>query len=194
VVRWNTHKAYLRDLEARGVPIVPTVWLSRGTEVDLAALLRAQGWEAAVLKPAVSASSHETRLIRPPDVAAGQAHLNRLLRSGDVLAQPFLRSILTYRERSLMFTDGAHTHATRRRPSLGPAPEEASAAATVAATPEEIAFALNALRQVREAGGQPLLYARVDLVRDDENNIRLLELEATEPGLSLTYSPRRVCA
>src|SRR5262245_7862751 len=31
IVRWNTHKSYLRDLEASGVPIVATEWLHRGT-------------------------------------------------------------------------------------------------------------------------------------------------------------------
>ncbi|MFY0583855.1 hypothetical protein ACN28S_64690 [Cystobacter fuscus] len=39
VVRWNTHKSYLRELESRGVPIVPTAG-SRGvrlrTRVDRA--------------------------------------------------------------------------------------------------------------------------------------------------------------
>ena len=29
LVRWNVDKTYLRDLDARGVPIVPTVWRER---------------------------------------------------------------------------------------------------------------------------------------------------------------------
>jgi hypothetical protein len=42
VVRWNTHKHYLRDLASAGVPQAPTVWLARGHRVDLASLLGAR--------------------------------------------------------------------------------------------------------------------------------------------------------
>ncbi|HYL26382.1 MAG TPA: hypothetical protein VEW74_01040, partial [Candidatus Nitrosotalea sp.] len=30
ILRWNAHKSYLRDLETRGVPVVPTLWAERG--------------------------------------------------------------------------------------------------------------------------------------------------------------------
>ena len=29
---WSSHKSYLRDLEAAGIPTVPTVWLRPGEE------------------------------------------------------------------------------------------------------------------------------------------------------------------
>src|SRR5680860_707874 len=44
VVRWNTHKSYLIELEDRGVPIVPTAWLGAGDDVDLAELAVSRGW------------------------------------------------------------------------------------------------------------------------------------------------------
>src|SRR5436190_2009558 len=50
VLRWNSHKGYLRDLAARGVPIVPTRWLARGRRVGLARLLRHERWSDAVVK------------------------------------------------------------------------------------------------------------------------------------------------
>src|SRR6266568_1386757 len=60
VLRWNSHKGYLRDLAAHGVPIVPTRWLGRGEPVDLPMLLEDAGWRDAVMKPAVSASASGT--------------------------------------------------------------------------------------------------------------------------------------
>ena len=48
VLRWNSHKGYLRDLAARGVPIVPTRWLEQGKPVDLPMLLEDAGWRDAV--------------------------------------------------------------------------------------------------------------------------------------------------
>ena len=44
VVRWNTHKTYLRDLAARGIPTLDTLWLDRGATVDLEAECGARGW------------------------------------------------------------------------------------------------------------------------------------------------------
>jgi len=41
LIRWNTHKAYLRDLEQQGVPIIPTTWLTRGSAVNLTLLMDA---------------------------------------------------------------------------------------------------------------------------------------------------------
>jgi hypothetical protein len=34
VVLWNAHKGYLRDLGARGVPVVDTVWVDAGDEAE----------------------------------------------------------------------------------------------------------------------------------------------------------------
>ena len=48
VLRWNSHKGYLRDLAARGVPVVPTRWLGRAEPVDLPMLLEDAGWRDAV--------------------------------------------------------------------------------------------------------------------------------------------------
>ena len=55
-LRWNSHKGYLADLEANGVPVVPTVWLAAGSEASLSEIMASQGWAQAVVKPAVSAS------------------------------------------------------------------------------------------------------------------------------------------
>ena len=56
VIRWNTHKSYLMELEDRGAPIVPTAWLGAGDRVDLAELARARGWRRVVAKPVVGAA------------------------------------------------------------------------------------------------------------------------------------------
>ena len=42
LVRWNLQKTYLRDLAARGVPVVPTVWRERLRPGELPSLLRRQ--------------------------------------------------------------------------------------------------------------------------------------------------------
>src|SRR5438046_3091226 len=93
VLRWNSHKGYLRDLAARGVPIVPTRWLARGRRVGLARLLRDAAWSDAVVKPAVSASAPGTGRPSFEPASADQRQLDELLRAGDVMVQPFMSEV-----------------------------------------------------------------------------------------------------
>ena len=61
IVRWNTHKSYLRDLEARGAPTVPTIWLDRGQTIDLGATLEQTsicGLGQVALNPILSMMQH----------------------------------------------------------------------------------------------------------------------------------------
>jgi hypothetical protein len=188
LVRWNAHKTYLRDLEANGVPIVPTIWLEAGTQANFRAEVLARGWQRqqVVIKPTVSASAFETLLFSEEDAARAQEHIGRLLPSRDLMLQPFLPSVQAYGERSLMFIDGTYTHAVRRpEPFMGDdIPYESRPAQ---ATADEIAFASSVLDALPETP----LYARVDIAPDAEQ-LRLMELELIEPSLFFKFSPRAV--
>jgi hypothetical protein len=186
VLRWNTHKGYLADLAGRGVPVVPTVWLAAGTGADLGEILAEQGWQRAVLKPAVSADSYGTIIVT--GTAADQAHLDRLLDERDMMVQPFLTSVGSYGERSLLFIAGEFTHAVRRSAPKGYGPHYGWDCPPVAAAAEELALA----RAVLAAVQAPTLYARVDLLRDDAGAPCLLELELVEPSLFLRTAPQAV--
>ena len=60
LVRWNTHKKYLRELESAGIPVVPTVWLDQGEQIDVRAILAEQNWSRAFIKPAIGGTARET--------------------------------------------------------------------------------------------------------------------------------------
>ncbi|MFL5354363.1 RimK family alpha-L-glutamate ligase [Archangium sp.] len=191
VLRWNTHKGYLRELEARGVAVVPTAWLERGATVDVKALLAGRGWSDAVVKPAVSAGARDTLRVRGPgDIPAAQALVERVLPHKDMMVQPYQSSVEGYGERSLLFLGGEHTHAIKRQPALSGDPDyDATAAEPAPSAEDERAFA----RQVIAATGFELLYARVDVARDEAGGLRLMELEITEPNLFLRQGgPRAV--
>jgi hypothetical protein len=181
-VRWNSHKGYMKELAERGAPVTPTVFLDRGTRADLAALCDDRGWVSVVVKPAVSADSWKT--IRAPReaIAEGQAHLDALLAERDAMVQPFLASVETHGERCLVFIEGELSHAIRKR-SLFQGGRHAG--------PEGIGVDIAAdeadtARQVLALSGQTdLLYARVDLTRDEAGAPLLMELELLEPTLFL---------
>jgi hypothetical protein len=183
LMRWNTHKRYLRDLERQGIAIVPSIWAPRGTSLDLAALLDERGWEQAVVKPAVSASAYATRLVTNATLAEGQAHLDALLAERDMMIQPFLTSVTSTGERSLVYFDGALSHTFLRSPALGK--DTGSKARLIADDVEEAAFA----KRVIQAVNGEALYARVDIARDDAGDLRLMELELVEPWLGLALAP-----
>lgn len=187
-VLWNNHKGYLAELGLAGIPVVPTVWVKTGEKVELGGLLESRGWRRVVIKPGVGASAFGARLVTLGTEADGeaQAHLESLLANGDVMVQPALTSLETYGEHSLIIIDGELTHAVHRASTIttgsGRVAGENSLVTPQAA---EIDLAYKALALVRF----PLLYARVDIVRDNEGAFRLIELEIIEPGLFLRLYP-----
>lgn len=190
MVRWNLHKGYLVELAAKGVPVVPTAILSRGNGTGAgtyARLLAARGWRETVIKPAISADSWETILVRAGEVERGEEHLARLVPERDMLVQPFLGSVETCGERCLVYLDGRFSHAVRKNAlTLGGRWAGLPEGAPVEAAPDELAAAE---RILAIAGASCALYARVDLTRDDDGHPLLLELELTEPTLFLADAP-----
>ncbi len=188
VVRWNTHKSYLMQLEERGAPVVPTAWLAQGARIDLAELLAGRRWEQAVAKPAVGAGAERLVHIRPDQLELAQHHLDALLRAGDVLVQPLLSAITTAGELSVVVIDDTVTHAVRKHPAEGNIRtqiEHGGRYERVEPPPEPAELAT----WVVESTGHDLLYARVDLVPDQAGTWQVTELEATEPSLMLGWAP-----
>jgi glutathione synthase/RimK-type ligase-like ATP-grasp enzyme len=182
LVEWNTDKTYLRGLGEAGVPVVPTAWVD--TPASLPDLLAERGWERAVVKPAVSAGARDTLLCSPDDPEA-QALLDRLASNGTAMVQPYLPSVEEYGERSLLFMDGALTHAVRRNPALTTEGFTRYDAARVDPADDELAVARAVFAQLPETP----LYARVDVARDASGTPLLMELEVTEPQLFLRFAP-----
>jgi glutathione synthase/RimK-type ligase-like ATP-grasp enzyme len=190
IARWNMDKRYLRDLAARGVAVAPTVWLPRGTAVDLAALLDERGWSDVVIKPVVSATAFETIRADRGSLDAAHAHAQRLLATSDVMVQQFLPEIASG-EWSLVFLSGAFSHAVRKRPRPGDfrVQPEFGGSEAAAAPPAAVLRAGRAvLRAVDDRFDVPWLYARVDGVQTDREFL-VLELEMLEPWLFFRHEP-----
>lgn len=176
VVHWNMHKRYLLDLAARGVPVVPTELVPHGADQSLEGICSRRGFGEVVIKPAVSAGSRATQRFAASERAAGEAHLRAVTAREDALVQPYLPEIEQRGERSLVVVDGEITHALRKAPRFAGQPEGITPVDD--ASDEERALALRAV----EAAGQPLFYARVDIVTNAQGP-QLMELELIEPSL-----------
>ncbi|HEX3130254.1 MAG TPA: hypothetical protein VH394_23160, partial [Thermoanaerobaculia bacterium] len=112
-VRWNVRKTYLRDLEERGLPVVPTLWRTGPDEEGIRTLFDELGADEIVLKPVVSASAYDTfRLRRSADLSG----LAALFAGREVMAQPFLASIVDEGEYSLFYFAGELSHTILKSP------------------------------------------------------------------------------
>lgn len=191
VVAWNTDKTYLRDLQSRGVRTIPTIWLAPGATVNLRAVLTEKGWKRAFLKPAVGATSRETLRFRvdAEGLAAAERHLARLLPNEIMLLQPYLSSVEREGELSLIFLDGAFSHAVRKVPVAGDYRVQDDFGAhdePASVTSQTIDLAQAILDTVEH----DLLYARADFLRDEFGELCLSELELVEPSLFFRHERR----
>jgi glutathione synthase/RimK-type ligase-like ATP-grasp enzyme len=199
VLAWNTDKHYLRELEAEGIPTVPTIWLAPDDAWDTTdAALGGADW---VIKPAVSLASLDTgrydlRALADRRLAAD--HVRRLQHTGrHVMVQPYCGAIDTEGETSLVFLAGVFSHAVRKGAMLdGPdrgldrrfLPGGGARLAPHRPNPAERTLAERVVDAVPGRRRQ-LLYARVDLVPDADGAPRLMELELTEPQLFFRLVP-----
>lgn len=180
-LRWNMRKTYLRDLEAAGIPVADTVWVTMGSTTSLAEIAAAMGWTDMVVKPTVSSTGWETWLVERPGDAGDEARFARLRGERDLMVQRFLPGILTEGEVSLIFIAGRFSHAVRKRARPGEFrvhEEYGGTIATEAAGRELVRDAARALA----AAPEPTLYARVDGVLAG-GPLVVTELELVEPKL-----------
>ena len=174
LIRWNVNKRYLRQLEAAGASIPPTVWIEDREEVNVHEILDARGWDSAIVKPTVSASAHNLRRVFKSEAV--------VCLKGPAMVQQFIPEILAG-EWSLVFIGGQYSHSVIKRPTPGDFRVQwqfggdAVAAEPPAQTVADVKCLLSSLPE------RPL-YARVDGI-ECKSGFVLMEVELIEPVLFL---------
>jgi glutathione synthase/RimK-type ligase-like ATP-grasp enzyme len=187
ILDWNYDKRYLQDLEAAGVPLVPTLCIPRGEQVDISALARARGWSEIVVKPTISGGAYRTHRFLVADAASYKEQIDDTLSDRGVLIQPFLPEILCDGELSIHFFDGEYSHAVRKRPKPGDYRVQFQYGGTAESVEVVPALWAQARACVLAAPSLPV-YARVDGVVGD-GQFLLMELEVFEPLMFLASHP-----
>ena len=181
LLRWNSDKRYLAELGTAGIASVPTRLVEA---LDAAALAEARGdyGDTLVIKPPVSASADGTFKLGPDDPLPNEA------RGRTMMVQPFLRSVTDEGEYSVMIFGGRFSHCIIKRPKAGDyrvQPHLGGSEEPIAPPEGAIALAAAAL----DAAPCEPAYARVDLVRDNDGALSVIELELIEPALWLQHAP-----
>ncbi|GAB3254661.1 ATP-grasp domain-containing protein [Kineosporia babensis] len=186
MVRWSLDKHYLAELEQNGVPVTPTGFAEPGQTAVFP-----EG--EFVVKPAIGAGSRDAASYGPDEHELATAHVRKLHDlDTSVLVQPLLKSVAAEGEWALVFFGGAYSHAAGKRVSLPRASVIQTLIAPTTIVPhqadaEQLAVAQRAVDQVAARFGVPV-YARVDLVRDDQGRSVVMELELVEPSLFLPHA------
>lgn len=183
VLRWNADKSYLERLEANGAPTVPTLFVERADDAAVHEALHRFGIDEVVVKPRVSGGAHGTIRVKAGGSLEGGPE-------GPAMIQPFLPSVGEGGELSMLFFNRRFSHALTKTAVAGDfrvQPQYGGIIQGVEPPPDAFAMAERVLAAVQE----PLLYARVDVLRDREGVWRLIELELIEPHLFLDQAPDR---
>ncbi|WP_062786369.1 ATP-grasp domain-containing protein [Aquitalea pelogenes] len=188
LIDWNIDKHYLRFIAEKGINVVKTHYIEKGDKRTLAQCLAESGWSDAILKPVVSGSARHTYRLAPTNTLALECTFAELVQQEALLLQPFQHAILTEGEISLMVIDGQFSHAIRKVPKTGDFRVQDDHGGSVhphMASLEEQRFAEQAVACVPF----DVLYARVDIVRDNAGQLAIMEVEMIEPELFFRYRP-----
>jgi glutathione synthase/RimK-type ligase-like ATP-grasp enzyme len=187
VIQWNSDKAYLARLAAKGVTIPPTLFTDTVTPEAVEAAFAQFNAPTLIVKPTVSAGAYRTLKIEAGDnlvTALSEAT------KGPAMIQPFLPTIASKGETSLLFFGGAFNHAVNKRPGAdGEFRIQVQFGGLYQALDTVPEGAMTLALKTLEAIGEPLLYARIDMVPDDKGQWCLMEAELIEPDFYLAAAP-----
>lgn len=181
-VKWNSHKFYLREIAAAGLPVIDTVFLEAGSQLQADHsyfdLLNAN---QLVIKPAISAGAANTFVLSGNE--KDLTSINHLLAREPFLLQPFVAEI-KQGEWSFLFFNGRYSHGVIKIPGENDFRVQQQHGGI---TRHDIKIEQHLIDQAttyvnRFASGT--LYARVDGIVKD-GTFYLMELELIEPYLFL---------
>ena len=182
LLRWNSDKAYLKGLGAKGIPSVPTIEAEALTDADLAAAAELFATPEMVIKPPVSGGAFGTHRIGiGEDIPASE-------RGQRMMIQPFLPSIATEGEYAVILFGGDYSHTVVKRPKRGDFRVQPHLGGSTKLC-EPPAGARELAKEALAAAPAEATYARVDIVRGPFDKLQIMELELIEPALFLDVAP-----
>ena len=179
VVRQNKHKFYLRELNRKGIQILPTIFIDKTSQLRLAAVIPPK-WKMAVIKPAFSAGSYLTECFKIDDIEEVNSRYKTIAESKDLLLQEFRPEIQTLGETSFIFFNKKFSHCVNKKPASGDFRVQFQFGGEYELVNPDQSLIDQAKKVVDEYS--EILYARVDGIVID-GKLFLMEIECIEPDL-----------
>ena len=182
LIRWNIDKHYLRDLEQQGIRIPPTAFIEPGDQRTLAEIITTTGWRDCILKPAISGAARHTYRLNQENISEHEEIFRQLIAHESMLLQEFQNPVLEKGEVAYMLFGGKYSHAVLKKAKPGDFRVQDDFGGTVhdyKPSAQEIEFAERVAAHCK-----PLpVYARVDVIWNNQDELCVSELELIEPEL-----------
>ncbi|TRX09674.1 ATP-grasp domain-containing protein [Flavobacterium gawalongense] len=185
VIKQNIHKFYLREMEKQRVLILPTVFIDKTDNLNLAELIPSH-WEKAVIKPAFSAGSYLTEVFEVLHTQEINEKYKGIASEKELLLQEFMPQIQTLGETSFIFFNKKFSHAVNKKPVDGDFRVQSlfGGKYNLVQPSQEL---IEKAQKIVHTFPENLLYARVDgIVINDV--LYLMEIECIEPDLYFNLS------
>ncbi len=182
IIQWSSDKHYLDFLQQKGINIPPTLFLKKGEMTDLAVLMKKNAWQNAILKPAIAGGARHTYRLTEENIEQHQEIFQHLVAKEDLLLQEFQHNICSKGEISFMLFGGQYSHAVLKKAKPDDFRVQDDFGGTIhdhQALSEELAF----IHQVIQSCPYQPVYARIDVMWDNQMQLCLSELELIEPEL-----------
>lgn len=188
LVEWNIKKTYLRDLEKRGIEIVPTIWGSALFPDDIGHFFKELGSSQIVIKPTISAGADNTFWLKETTGEQDWDRIAHIFKNRNFMVQPFMANIVEEGEFSLFFFGENYSHTILKTPKADDFRVQEEHGGTLANVDPEQEL-LDSAKQLLATLDPLPLYTRVDYVRTSGNSYALMELELIEPSLYFNMDP-----
>lgn len=181
LIEENYNKYYLKKLQDKGFPIIPTLFFETVETIDLANILKIQEWEKGVIKPVISMSAYHTYAFDQYNCQELQKQLSSYYGNTQVIVQQFAQEITTEGEWSLVFFDKQYCMSALKKPKKGDFRVQSELGGTIT-YPEPSAPIIAQAKAILNHYEEPILYARMDgIIRDGQ--FLLMEAELIDPEL-----------
>jgi len=184
IVRWNIEKTYLRDLQAGGADIVPTIFDKKLQSANLEHYFDAHRSDRIIIKPVVSTNATDTFLLERNLSDEVRSQLLQAFSERQFMVQPFIPAIQSEGEYSLFYFADEFSHAILKTPIRADFRVQEEYGADILQVQPEAALIAAADKALQLVNPAPV-YARCDFVRADDGRFLVMELELIEPSMYL---------
>ena len=186
IIQQNKHKFYLKDLQEKGVKIIPTLFQEKTNSLDLKAIIP-DHWKKIVIKPAFSAGSYLTEVFQPSEIESINSKYSSIAIEKELLIQEFKSEIITLGETSFIFFNKQFSHCVNKKPAENDFRIQVQFGGKYTLV-QPTKGLIEQAQQIVSLFPDNLLYARVDGIIID-NQINLMEVECIEPDLYFGLAP-----
>lgn len=181
-INWNLDKHYLLDLQKLDLPIVESVFVSKKTQLNLETISKSKNWKDIVIKPTISGAARHTYHLKNDEIKKFQDKWLSLTNNEDFMVQEFQKNILSTGEIAVMIFGGEYSHSVLKKAKKGDFRVQDDFGGSVEKINPSLEIIELAEKTVKSLKTMPL-YARVDIILDNDSSPVISELELIEPEL-----------